>query len=391
MASRLRIAVTGDERFAARHHFLFKAIAERCGQLDYVTSASRTRLQRLDLLVREIWFVLKRILTRRSRPPLRIDDLRLLRREFILSRACFKSKSLSTQQNLQRLANRPQVVFHIFGLYRPFWQPSSIPFVQYLDFTTALARRNWPPNLPTLGDADYAKWFALEQETFRRAAHLFTMSAVTADSLVRDYAISPARVTTVGSSGQFRAPFSGVKTFGTKQILFNGNPFGLKGGDIVLSAFEIVRRKMPDAKLIVIGIKLHRSLFSVTNPGFVADTDAMQRLFLESDIVVAPARADAFPGFLIEAMSHGVPCIASAVGGISEIIDDGINGTIVEAPTAHTLAHAILALLGDSAKLESFSRAARDKVSQRFTWALIAEAILAQLELIVTSRESIGS
>jgi glycosyltransferase involved in cell wall biosynthesis len=383
MPGRLRIAVTGDDRFAQRHAFLLDAIEERCARVDRVTTDSMTPFQRAELTLRELWFVGTRILTGKSPVPRTFADLRLLRREFVLSRASFKTKSSQIEDNLGRLVRAPQIVLHIFGLYRPYWTPSRTPFVQYLDFTSALARRNWPPNMFGLKDPDYAKWFALEQKTYQSAAHLFPMSELAAKSLVEDYGVPAERITTVGSSGRFREPFGGVKTFGSKQILFNGAPFERKGGDIVLAAFELVRAKIPEARLVVVGLKMERLPPGVVNPGFVADPKAMERLFLESDIVVAPARADPFPGFLIEAMSYGVPCIVSAVDGVPEIVDDGINGTVVSAPNPRVFAAAIVALLQDQIKLEAFSRAARAKVAARFTWAAIAERIVERLETIV--------
>jgi hypothetical protein len=59
----------------------------------------------------------------------------------------------------------------------------------------------------------------------------------------------------VGSGGHFDEFYSGEHGFGSKRILFYGDraDFGRKGGDLVTAAFQIVKEKIPEAKLAVVG------------------------------------------------------------------------------------------------------------------------------------------
>jgi glycosyltransferase involved in cell wall biosynthesis len=102
----------------------------------------------------------------------------------------------------------------------------------------------------------------------------------------------------------------------------------------------------------------------------------MRQLFLETDLVVAPARCDPFPSFVIEAMNYGVPCIVSGNDGMPEIVDDGINGLVVDPLTPELLAEKIINLLGDRAKLSSMSEQAQQKVKTQFNCQTITHKIM---------------
>jgi glycogen synthase len=54
----------------------------------------------------------------------------------------------------------------------------------------------------------------------------------------------------------------------------------------------------------------------------------MRELFLSSDLVLAPSRCDPFPTFLIEAMNFGLPCVASDVDGLPEIVEHEVTGLV---------------------------------------------------------------
>ncbi|GAC1399821.1 MAG: hypothetical protein NVS3B17_21820 [Vulcanimicrobiaceae bacterium] len=377
------LAVTGEASFALRHRLLFDAIASGGFTIVDATTARRTVVQRLELAAVEAAFAVRRILRGASSVPRNRRAVRALRRAFLLSATSFVTKSRQTARNVRRLTTRPDIVMHIFSLYGPRGIESDMSYVHYLDFTIALRRRNWPPDYPPLTNSEYRRWIELEGESYRRAAHIFVMSALVQRSLVEDYAVDARRVTVVGSGGRFPEVYDGERRFGSRQLLFNARPFALKGGEVVLEAFARVRRIVPDVSLVVVGETIGATMPGLTNPGFIADADRMRALFLESDLVLAPSRTDAFPGFVIEAMGHGVPCVVSPCDGLPEIVDDGIDGVVLARADAEHLARAIIALLGDEARLHSMSQAARQKIRARFSWPAIGARIGAGLREIV--------
>ena len=89
-------------------------------------------------------------------------------------------------------------------------------------------------------------------------------------------------------------------------------------------------------------------------------------LIAAADIVVLPSLAEAFGLVLTEALYLGTPIVATRVGGIPEIVDDGVDGTLVPPADSRTLAHAILDLLENPERRQRLAGAGREKVMRRF-------------------------
>lgn len=98
-----------------------------------------------------------------------------------------------------------------------------------------------------------------------------------------------------------------------------------------------------------------------------------------TDVLLHPSRVDAFPTALLEAMAARVPVVATAVGGIPEIVDDGVTGALVPAPAAPgTMAEALGGLLADGTRRASLGSAGRARFEQSFTagaWARRLRAV----------------
>lgn len=69
---------------------------------------------------------------------------------------------------------------------------------------------------------------------------------------------------------------------------------------------------------------------------------------LSHDILLLPSYTEGYPGIVLEAMSVGVPSIASNVGGIPEIIENGVNGILIEPRNVNSLINAVLSITDDS-------------------------------------------
>ena len=86
------------------------------------------------------------------------------------------------------------------------------------------------------------------------------------------------------------------------------------------------------------------------------------------DIFVTTATSDGTPTSLLEAMSSGLPCIATAVGGIPEWIHDGTNGLLIPAGHPEMLAEKILELAADLSLREKIGKQARATVREAADW-----------------------
>jgi glycosyltransferase involved in cell wall biosynthesis len=92
---------------------------------------------------------------------------------------------------------------------------------------------------------------------------------------------------------------------------------------------------------------------------------AKARLFKAASLLVLPSYAENLPFVVLEAMGADLPVVATSVGGIPELIQDGVTGFLVEPGDREALADRILRLLGDQELRESMACAARKRVISR--------------------------
>lgn len=125
--------------------------------------------------------------------------------------------------------------------------------------------------------------------------------------------------------------------------------------DLGLEGVEcVIYGKVDDNALKDIQIKIH-------NIGHIKDTNKLIKLYSACDIFVTPSLADNYPNVLVEAMACGLPCVGFNVGGIPEIIKDGISGKIVKNISGVELHEAIMKLINHH-ELASYSSNAINQI-----------------------------
>ncbi|RUR76294.1 glycosyltransferase family 4 protein [Chlorogloeopsis fritschii PCC 9212] len=364
-----RILVTGAHEFVNRRQGLFEVLSSYFDCVECLPSGELHRLKALDILTRGYYKILQRF------SPITVS-------RFWKNKNTFITRSRNTERKIRQLEYVPDLVFHIFGMFNPFWDKFDIPYVMYLDYTMALAHKKWLPWAPFHDNQEYTAWVECEMTAYQRARHIFTLGNIVKTSLIEDYGIKPEKITVVGSSSRSQKLYEGEKTFGTKQILFNGSDFERKGGDVVLAAFKQVKKVLPEAKLVIIGKKLDLHEDGVFNPGYILSSSEKQNLFLESDLVVAPAYCEPYGLFLVEAFNYGVPCIIANNDGMPDIVDNGVNGVVIAQPNSDILAEKIIHLLSDIPVLKTMSKNARSKVKTQLNWNVIGEKVSQVLSTI---------
>ncbi|WGX95211.1 glycosyltransferase family 4 protein [Nocardioides sp. L-11A] len=99
-----------------------------------------------------------------------------------------------------------------------------------------------------------------------------------------------------------------------------------------------------------------------------------------ADLLVLASAAEACPMALLQAMASGLPVVATRVGGVPEIVRDGIDGLLVDAGSEDQLVTALRTLSADAALRARMGAAARRRVIERFTAERCARALLAVYE-----------
>jgi glycosyltransferase involved in cell wall biosynthesis len=156
-----------------------------------------------------------------------------------------------------------------------------------------------------------------------------------------------------------------------------------KGHPTLLEAWPIVLRSAPEAYLLIVGEgsrldALHdiaremRILHRVVFTGRRDDIPAITAAF---DVAVLPSYREAQGLTILEAMALSRPVVASNVGGIPEMIQDGVTGLLVPPHDPPALAGAIVTLLRDHQLADTLGRAGHDLVHDRFCVQLMAKAV----------------
>jgi glycosyltransferase involved in cell wall biosynthesis len=170
-----------------------------------------------------------------------------------------------------------------------------------------------------------------------------------------------------------------------KNILFVGRLAVEKGASILVEAFGIIAKQDPHATLTIVGdgpqaaqLKARATQLGISNritfAGYV-NRDRIQQYYHGASLVCIPSLCEeSFSLVGIEALSAGRVVIASEVGGISEWLDDGVNGYFVPPGNERILAKKILSLSQDSKKLQSMSKMAA-KDAARFDCSLNAKRV----------------
>ena len=184
---------------------------------------------------------------------------------------------------------------------------------------------------------------------------------------------SATQGTSLPSELQGRPFIACVATFETK-----------KAQDVLLESFGRIAREFPDLCLALAGgsgptfASLRERAAAAPCKDrvfFYADLPHEQALTLIAGarLLVLPSRQEPFGIVVLEAASLGVPVVASRVGGLPEIIDDGQSGVLVTPDSVDELAQAIAAMLRSPSLAAHYADTLRRTAQERFAWRLAAD------------------
>jgi glycosyltransferase involved in cell wall biosynthesis len=220
-----------------------------------------------------------------------------------------------------------------------------------------------------------------------RAAHVVCPSEFMRD-LVVSWGCPPERVTVLPNPAPNPAEAARVERANGPALVFAGRLTAAKNLDLALAALADV----PGARLVVVGDGEERNrlerLATTLGVGerarFLGALPRPQVLGLlaTADAVLLSSAWENFPHGAVEALAMGTPVIATRVGGVPEIVHDGVNGLLVESGDRAGLSAAIARLLADddlrarlrSAAAPSVERFAADDVYGRLE-AILREAV----------------
>ena len=171
---------------------------------------------------------------------------------------------------------------------------------------------------------------------------------------------------------------------GRDVVLFPARVSPAKGLQIVLEAMEEVAARMPDAVLLVVGVREEdRTLLQERTRSVLAGRvrlfgwtsgETLRAAFASADVVLVPSLyPDPFPTVALEAALYKKPVIATCFGGAKEFVLDGQTGYIVNPFEKADVAEKIVELLGNKERARQFGEAGYQRLKNSFTVAHQAE------------------
>ncbi len=156
-------------------------------------------------------------------------------------------------------------------------------------------------------------------------------------------------------------------------ILGVGHPFGIKGFDLLCQAFRRIASGYPEWKLVLIGHKIPDEVQQggfehpriETHPG--TKQPLMAEWMARCAIFALPSRTEGIPRVLLEAGAAGKCRLAARVGGIPRVVEDGVDGVLVEPESVEHLAAALARLMSDRNLRRLLGEAARRRVEREFS------------------------
>ena len=168
-------------------------------------------------------------------------------------------------------------------------------------------------------------------------------------------------------------------------VLFLGRLDARKSPDVLLRASRDVLSCFPDTKIVFGGdgeVEKNKQLAAELD---IADRceflgwvtgDEREALFERAAVYCLPSKNEGMPMSVLEAMARGIPTIATSVGGIPQVIRDGVNGYLMPVDDESKLSGLLCTLMGSEDLRLSIGRAGRSTISGRFNVKRNVDAIV---------------
>ena len=164
---------------------------------------------------------------------------------------------------------------------------------------------------------------------------------------------------------------------------FVGRLVAIKDPTTLLRAFQLVHEAMASAILLVAGdgvlraetVRLASALGIATSVRFLGWRHDLAELYRTLDIVVLSSRNEGTPVSVVEGMAAGRAVVATAVGGVPDVVEHGKTGLLVPAEDPEALAAAVVSIAADPDRRARLGREARRVVASRYPASRLATDI----------------
>jgi alpha-maltose-1-phosphate synthase len=229
----------------------------------------------------------------------------------------------------------------------------------------------------------------IEKTAVETADRVIAVSGQMRQDILAHFAVDPARVVVIHNGidpERFRRTErrDALERRGVSEpyVLFVGRITDQKG---IFHLLEAAPKLPPGVQVVLcasapdtpeIEARLRDAVAGLPNVRWIAEMvphDDVVQLYSHAEVFVCPSVYEPFGIINLEAMACRTPVVASAVGGILEVVEDGRTGLLVPPARPDDLAAAIRRLLDDRALARALGEAGRRRVEERFSWSSVAE------------------
>lgn len=240
-------------------------------------------------------------------------------------------------------------------------------------------------DLPSLVLKTFSSMYmTIDREVINSADRVIAISKACADELKIFYKIENLEIINNAVDSGFFCPLN-YRDDKKPYVLYTGRLSIEKGLIDLIEGAKYVCKDYPNIKFVIAGngplerylkklvfnLNLSKNFYFVGN----VDHDILLKYYQNATLYVLPSYREGLPTTLLEAMSCGLPVVATAIAGTSEVVVDRKTGLLVPPNSPEKLANAILALMGDSKLREEMGSNARKQVQKCYDWDIITSKI----------------
>ena len=268
-----------------------------------------------------------------------------------------------------------------------------VPIIYFGDATYKLYSETYAKEFANLGAISRWEGNHLEKKSLNKSALAILTSRWAAQSALEDYHLPAEKVNVILLGANIeQAPDRAVilkkQENKTLTLLFLAVDWDRKGGSLAYDALLSLHAQGIEAKLIVCGCipppqYQHPSVevISFINKNLPEDYELFVRILSTSHFLLLPTRADCSLLVAMEANSYGMPAITTKVGGVPDVVLDGINGYCLPlAAEGQDYAAVIASIYADPARYQQLVESSRTRFDKDLSWAKWTELFEAALQ-----------
>ena len=193
---------------------------------------------------------------------------------------------------------------------------------------------------------------------------------------------------------------------GSAPLVFSaGRLVRKKGFEFLIAAAQELGDRCPGVRILIAGDGDLRAELEARAAGTAGramllgnrSQDEVARLMAAADVIAVPSvhdeagNVDGLPNFALEALASGTPVVATRVGGLPDVIQEGVTGRLVPERDAAALASRLAELLTDAGARRRIGAAAREHVARTFSWHGYAERLVVAYDRVGRRRPLVGA